>query len=64
MAGAAQPDRYELELMFEQIAEVIDRQQRSALTEHAMAEQLWQCVADAVTECAGPESVVHSRHAA
>lgn len=61
MAG---PDRYELELIFEQIAEGIDRQQRSALIEHAMAEQLWQCVTDAITDCAGPENVVHSRHAA
>lgn len=61
MAG---PDRYELELIFEQIAEAIDRQQRCALIEYAMAEQVWNCAADAITDCAAPESVVHSRRAA
>ena len=61
MAG---PDRYGLELIFEQIAEVIDRQQRCALIEHAVAEQAWHYAADAITDCAGPENVGRSRHAA
>ncbi|WP_454793747.1 hypothetical protein [Mycolicibacterium lutetiense] len=46
MAGVAQLDRIGLELIFERIAEAIDRQQRCALIEFAIAEQAWHATID------------------
>lgn len=64
MAGAAHPERRDMEFVFERIAEVIDRQRRCALIEHAMVERIWHWPAEAITDCAGPESFGDSRHAA
>lgn len=50
--------------VFERIADVIEREQRQALSEYALTEWLWQCHADGVTDSAGPPSVGCSRHAA
>lgn len=64
MAGVAQPERIGSELVFERIAEVIDRQRRYALIEFAVAEYVWHRPGHAVTGFAGPESVACSQHAA
>ncbi|MEV0670712.1 hypothetical protein [Mycobacterium sp. NPDC050441] len=64
MAGVARSDRRGLGLVFEQIAEVIDRQHRQALTEYALSELLWHCHGDEVADSAGPASVGYRRRAA
>ncbi len=58
MAGVAQPERIGSELVFERIAEVIDRQRRYALIEFAVGDYVWHRQGHlAVTGFAGPESV-------
>lgn len=62
MAGSAQPD---LQIVFERIAGVIDRERRCALIEHAIVEQVWHGpAAAAITGCARPGSVGCSPRAA
>lgn len=64
MSGAAQPDRRGLEVIFERIADVIDRQQRCAMIEYAVVEQVCHRLGDTVAHCAGQESPGENRHAA
>lgn len=61
MAGSAQPD---LQIVFERIAGVIDRQRRFALIEHAIVEQVWHRPAAVITDCATPGNVGCSPRAA
>ncbi len=50
--------------VFERIADVIEREQRQALSEYALTELLWHRHGDGVTETAGSANVGCSRHAA
>lgn len=52
------------EALFERIADVIESQRQRALTEYAVAELLWHCHGDAVTDTEGPAGVGCTRHAA
>lgn len=49
--------------VFERIADVIEREQRLALSEYALTELLWHC-GDGLTDSPGSASVGCSRRAA
>lgn len=52
------------ESVFERIAEAIESQHRQALAEHALAELLWHCHGDSVTDSVAPVSAGCTRRAA